>query len=93
VGGDGGPGERARSDGRRDALPLVLAAPIAFVGGLSRAVRAGVIVKGAGVLERLGTTTVLLDKTGTVTSGDPEIEQVVDLGTLPSKRDVAARRA
>ena len=63
--------------------PLILAAPIAFVGGLSRAARAGVIVKGAGVLERLGTTqTVLLDKTGTVTSGDPEIESVVLLGTL-----------
>ena len=48
--------------------PLILAAPIAFVGGLSRAARAGVIVKGAGVLERLGDArTVLLDKTGTLT--------------------------
>jgi len=66
--------------------PLILAAPIAFVGGLSRAAGAGVIVKGAGVLERLGTTsTVLLDKTGTITSGDPEIEQVVELGTLPAR--------
>jgi heavy metal translocating P-type ATPase len=65
--------------------PLILAAPIAFVGGLSRAARAGVIVKGAGVLERLGaTSTVLLDKTGTVTSGDPEIEAVVELGALPA---------
>jgi heavy metal translocating P-type ATPase len=63
--------------------PLILAAPIAFVGGLSRAAREGVIVKGAGVLERLGeATTVLLDKTGTVTSGDPELEEVVDLGRL-----------
>jgi heavy metal translocating P-type ATPase len=66
--------------------PLILAAPIAFVGGLSRAAGAGVIVKGAGVLERLGTTsTVLLDKTGTITSGDPEIEHVVELGTLPAR--------
>jgi heavy metal translocating P-type ATPase len=63
--------------------PLILAAPIAFVGGLSRAASAGVIVKGSGVLERLGTATaVLLDKTGTVTSGDPEIELVVPFGTL-----------
>src|SRR6188472_1837116 len=66
--------------------PLILAAPIAFVGGLSRSARAGVIVKGSGVLERLGTTsTVLLDKTGTITSGDPEIEHVVELGTLPAQ--------
>jgi heavy metal translocating P-type ATPase len=64
--------------------PLILAAPIALVGGVSRAARAGVIVKGAGVLERLGAVSaVLLDKTGTVTSGEPEVEQVVLLGTLP----------
>ena len=66
--------------------PLILAAPIAFVGGLSRAARAGVIVKGAGVLERLGSASaVLLDKTGTVTSGEPEVENVVLLGALPEE--------
>ena len=64
--------------------PLILAAPIALVGGLSRAARAGVIVKGAGVLERLGDAgTVLLDKTGTVTSGDPALEQIVVADGLP----------
>ena len=56
--------------------PLILAAPIAFVAGLSRAARAGVIVKGAGALERLGgARTVLLDKTGTLTLGQPEVER------------------
>ena len=64
--------------------PLILAAPIALVGGLSRAARAGVIVKGAGVLERLGAAgTVLLDKTGTVTSGDPELERIIVTDGLP----------
>jgi heavy metal translocating P-type ATPase len=63
--------------------PLILAAPIAFVGGQSRAAKAGVIVKGSGVLERLGDArAVLLDKTGTVTSGTPEIERVVSFGAL-----------
>ena len=63
--------------------PLILAAPIAFVGGQSRAAKAGVIIKGSGVLERLGDArAVLLDKTGTVTSGTPEIERVVPFGTL-----------
>jgi heavy metal translocating P-type ATPase len=63
--------------------PLILAAPIAFVAGLSRAARAGVIVKGSGVLERLGTVAVvLLDKTGTVTTGTPELERVLTTGTL-----------
>jgi heavy metal translocating P-type ATPase len=65
--------------------PLILAAPIALVGGLSRAAREGVIVKGAGVLERLGEArTVLLDKTGTVTSGDPELEKIVVADGLPA---------
>jgi len=63
--------------------PLILAAPIAFVGGLSRAAKAGVIVKGAGVLERLGSVSaVLLDKTGTVTSGEPDVERIVVLGAM-----------
>lgn len=63
--------------------PLILAAPIAFVAGLSRAARAGIIVKGAGVLERLGDAhTVLLDKTGTLTQGLPEIEAVVPVGDM-----------
>jgi heavy metal translocating P-type ATPase len=63
--------------------PLILAAPIAFVAGLSRAAHAGVIVKGAGVLERLGSAkTVLLDKTGTLTLGQHEVEQIVEISGL-----------
>jgi heavy metal translocating P-type ATPase len=58
--------------------PLILAAPIALVSGVSRAARAGVIVKGAGVIEQLGAVrTALLDKTGTLTLGSAEIERVV----------------
>jgi heavy metal translocating P-type ATPase len=60
--------------------PLILAAPIALVSGLSRAARVGVIVKGAGVIEQLGRArTVLFDKTGTLTLGSPEIERIVSL--------------
>ena len=58
--------------------PLILAAPIALISGLSRAARYGIIVKGATAIERLGEVrTVLLDKTGTLTTGTPEIERVV----------------
>lgn len=72
--------------------PLILAAPIAFVAGLSRAARAGIIVKGAGALERLGgAKTVLLDKTGTLTLGQPELERIVPLGALAA--DEALRLA
>jgi heavy metal translocating P-type ATPase len=58
--------------------PLIHAAPIALVAGLSRAARAGVIVKGASVIESLGRArTVLFDKTGTLTIGTPEVRQVL----------------
>jgi heavy metal translocating P-type ATPase len=58
--------------------PLILAAPIALVSGLSRAARAGVIVKGAGAIETLGEAkTVLFDKTGTLTVGTPEVREII----------------
>src|ERR1019366_2966470 len=52
--------------------PLILAAPVAMASGISRAARRGVIIKGGAALEALaGGTVVLLDKTGTLTSGRP----------------------
>ncbi len=57
--------------------PLLLAAPIAIVAGISRAARRGVIVKGGGALEALGRARVLLfDKTGTLTAGRPRLAAV-----------------
>ena len=53
--------------------PLVLAAPVAFMGGMSRAARNGIIVKGGGVLELLARVrTAVFDKTGTLTLGGAE---------------------
>jgi len=63
--------------------PLILAAPVAMVSGLSRAAKRGVIVKGGGVLERLATcTTLLIDKTGTMTAGHPALSEVVSAGPV-----------
>lgn len=58
--------------------PLILAAPIALVSGLSRAASQAVVVKGASAIETLGQVrTVLFDKTGTLTVGTPEMRQIV----------------
>ncbi|WP_425394423.1 heavy metal translocating P-type ATPase [Actinoplanes subtropicus] len=58
--------------------PLLLAAPIAIISGISRAARRGVIVKGGAALERLAAGRVLLfDKTGTLTAGRPALTDVV----------------
>jgi heavy metal translocating P-type ATPase len=65
--------------------PLILAAPIALVSGLSRAARVGVIVKGAGAIETLGEArTVLFDKTGTLTVGTPEVREILPRGDWQS---------
>jgi heavy metal translocating P-type ATPase len=57
--------------------PLILAVPIAIVSGLSQAAKNGAIIKGGGILELLANAeTVLLDKTGTLTHGGPEISEI-----------------
>ncbi len=50
--------------------PLILAAPVAFLAGVSRAARLGILIKGGGPLEALARAhTVMFDKTGTLTVG------------------------
>ncbi|MCB5272791.1 Zinc-transporting ATPase [Arthrobacter sp. SO5] len=63
--------------------PLLIAAPVAFLGGMSRAARAGIIVKYAGVLEQLSRIkTVAFDKTGTLTYGRPALVAVRTAGSF-----------
>ena len=58
--------------------PLLIAAPVAFLGGMSRAARFGLIVKGGGTLEQLSRArSAAFDKTGTITTGKPTLERIV----------------
>ena len=60
--------------------PLILAVPVALIAGISRTARIGVLVKTGGLLEALARIrTVIIDKTGTLTSGQPG---VVDIRTF-----------
>ncbi len=66
--------------------PLILAAPIALISGMSRAARMGVILKGSRVVEQLGRTrTTLLDKTGTLTTGAPEVQQLAPVAGVSDR--------
>lgn len=57
--------------------PLLIAAPVAFIGGMSRGARNSIIVKSGGVLELLARArTAVFDKTGTLTHGAPELSEV-----------------
>lgn len=58
--------------------PLLLAVPIAIIGGVSQCAKRGVVVKGGASLERLaGGEALLFDKTGTLTAGRPEVEAII----------------
>ncbi|MDH2902940.1 MAG: heavy metal translocating P-type ATPase [Actinomycetota bacterium] len=68
--------------------PLILAVPVALVSGLSRSAHLGIIVKNGAVLERLARcTTLLIDKTGTITRGQPVLSEVA-VDTTVSAPDV-----
>ena len=57
--------------------PLILAVPVALVAGMSRAAKYGVLIKGAPALEALARVrTLILDKTGTLTDGRPQIVSI-----------------
>lgn len=57
--------------------PLLIAAPVAFLGGLSRAARSGVIIKSGTVIEQLARLrSAAFDKTGTLTQGRPDLVAV-----------------
>jgi len=57
--------------------PLILAAPVAFIAGVARAARRGILAKGGGALDALARAhTVLFDKTGTLTVGGARLLSV-----------------
>ncbi|MGA2356600.1 MAG: cation-translocating P-type ATPase [Terriglobales bacterium] len=72
------------------ACGIAAGTPLAILGAIGRAARLGAIVKGGLYLEALaGVDTVLLDKTGTLTFGTPQIREVVSCDGF-ALRDVVA---
>ena len=72
--------------------PLILAPPIAIIGGINRAARRQIIVRNGAAIERLARVDVaVFDKTGTLTVGKPVVHEVIAFP--PFTRDVVLRLA
>src|SRR6202045_3830240 len=60
------------------ACGIAAGTPLAILGGIGRAARLGAIIKGGLYLESLGRVdTIVLDKTGTLTFGRPEVQTII----------------
>ncbi|MDE3229952.1 MAG: cation-translocating P-type ATPase, partial [Chloroflexota bacterium] len=67
------------------ACGIAAGTPLAILGAIGRAARMGAVIKGGRYLEQLGTiNTVVLDKTGTLTFGEPEAQAIL---TAPGATD------
>jgi len=66
--------------------PLILAAPIAVISGMSRAAKQGIIIKTGAALEKLAEArTIGFDKTGTLTDGNAQVKEIKTFGKFDSK--------
>ncbi len=72
---------------------LVISTPVSIVAALAASARNGVLIKGGAYVEAPGRTTALaMDKTGTITMGEPEVANVYPIGET-SERDLLIRAA
>ena len=73
---------------------LVISTPVSIVAALTASARAGVLIKGGAYVEAPGLTSALaLDKTGTITMGEPEVSAVHPLGSASTNELMAIAAA
>jgi Cd2+/Zn2+-exporting ATPase/Cu+-exporting ATPase len=73
------------------ACGIAAGTPLAVLGAIGRAARMGAIVKGGRFLEQLGVVdTVVLDKTGTLTFGEPEVQAILSCSGVTTEAVLVA---
>ena len=73
---------------------LVISTPVSVVSGLTAMARKGVLIKGGTHLEEIGKLKALaVDKTGTLTEGNPKVLDVIQIGTQTTEEIVRVAAA
>ncbi|MDQ5893158.1 MAG: P-type Cu+ transporter, partial [Patescibacteria group bacterium] len=68
---------------------LGLATPTAIIVGVGKGAEHGILIRNAETLEKLShVDTVVLDKTGTITKGKPEVTDIISLDTAWTETDI-----
>ncbi|MHB1743553.1 MAG: heavy metal translocating P-type ATPase [Acidobacteriaceae bacterium] len=63
--------------------PLLIAIPVAIIGAISVGARYGIVIKDPSILEKLDSCkTLIVDKTGTLTYGEPSLTEAIPIGPL-----------
>jgi cation transport ATPase len=66
--------------------PLILATPVAIIGGINSAARHQIVIRSGTALEQLGKVKIgVFDKTGTLTVGIPEVDRVVPVPSFDER--------
>ncbi|MCB0667055.1 MAG: copper-translocating P-type ATPase, partial [Saprospiraceae bacterium] len=68
---------------------LGLATPMSVMVGVGKGAHSGVLIKNAEALEKLNETdTLIIDKTGTITKGQPTVEAIISLSEQYSREEI-----
>jgi len=71
--------------------PLLIAIPVAVLGGISIAARHGIVIKNPAMLEQIDTCrTIIFDKTGTLTYGRPSLTDIICAPGFPTEQVLGA---